>query len=282
MKDPEQAKLLWEYIEQHIDEQIRAEDLAAVYGLSFFRFCHLFTEITGQSVAAFLRRRRLELAAEDILAGDSISDVSRKRGYETMSGFCKAFRKHYGLTPTEFRTTEGGLALITPEIRHFDSFLAVGYCLAPPQGDLDILDTGAYWAGNDFSSVSKEDYARLASEGLGEVGMWMHPDSVSGEFYYFFGPIVSRADFIPGGMEPLKVPAAEYAVFAVPPAATLGGLKANVRRVWKYIFLEWLDLCAYEFDETKIDFEYYTGDGTFVCIPVKRRASAEDTDGEPR
>lgn len=257
------------YIDEHISANITAEELAMVSGYSFHHFCHLFAGMTGQSVAAYLRCRRLELAADDLLEGDPVIDVALNRGYDSPSGFAKAFRKQYGVSPTEYKLMKGGLLVMVPEIKKMASFTAVGYQLAPPKGDFDVIDTGAYWLGQDFTSVSKEDYAKLTVPGHGEVGMWMHPDKVSGELYYFFGPMVKDKSFIPEGMEAVDVPEAEYAVFTVEKASTAEGLQANVRKAWKDAFGNWLEgNKEYAFDEKGMAFEYYIGEETFIYVPV--------------
>ena len=191
------------YIDEHISRGLTAEELARVSGYSFYHFCHLFAIDMGLSVGAYLRRRRLELAAGEILQGGSITEISTKSGFETPSGFSKAFRRHYGMAPTEYKSKKGEIDVMTPEIKYVEGFSAVGYCLAPPEGEFDVLDASAYWLGKDFSSVSRADYAKLTYPGYAEIGAWMHPDQVAGEFYYFFGPQVKEKSFIPDGMVPL-------------------------------------------------------------------------------
>ena len=150
-------------------------------------------------------------------------------------------------------------------------FTVIGYRLTPPKGDFDVIDTGAYWRGNNFSGVSKEDYAKLRIPGHAEIGIWLNPNKVSGDFSYFFGPMVPNRDFIPKGMEPLGIPAAQYAVFPVEKADTLEGLKENVRKMWKYVFNEWLDSCDYDLDEEKVSFEYYLDEGSYLYVPVLKK-----------
>ena len=50
---------------------------------------------------------------------------------------------------------------MTPEIKKMVAFTAVGYTLTPAEGELDILNNGAYWLSEDFKTVSDEDYAKL-------------------------------------------------------------------------------------------------------------------------
>lgn len=271
MRHTETMEDVLRYIDEHISQGLTAEELARVSGYSFYHFCHLFAIDMGLSVGTYLRRRRLELAAGEILQGGSITEISTKSGFETPSGFSKAFRRHYGMAPTEYKSKKGEIDVMTPEIKYVEGFSAVGYCLAPPEGEFDVLDASAYWLGKDFSSVSRADYAKLTYPGYAEIGAWMHPDQVAGEFYYFFGPQVKEKSFILDGMVLLDIPSAEYAVFLVPRGASVEEVGANVRKTWKYIFSEWFDQSEYQFDSAKIDFEYYLGKDAFIYVPVVKK-----------
>ena len=266
------------YIENHSDEKITVGELAALSQYSFYHFCHAFSSYTGVSVAAYLRRQQMERAAKDLLSGKKAVDVAVARGFDTPSGFSKAFRKHYGMSPLEYRKEMADDRFqVTPEIRILPAFTAVGYRLAPPQREFELLDAGAYWLGKDFSFVSKEDYRRLSGPNAVEIGAWIQPGQDTGAFFYFFGPIVKDAVFVPDGLEVLHVEAADYAVFPVPPGnGNMTLLNENVRRMWKYIFGEWLPQNGdYRVDNGKIDFECYQTGKTEIFIPVEMNQRAE-------
>ncbi|MCH1982636.1 AraC family transcriptional regulator [Ruminococcus sp. OA3] len=256
------------YIETKVTEPLPVSALASMFGYSLYHFCHAFKSIYGLSAGAYIRQRRLAHAAIALCKGYSVTYVALTYGFETVSGFNKAFRKQYALTPTEYMIKGGTEAMMTPAIKKLQAFSAIGYCLAPPQGELDVLDNGAYWLGKDFSSVSLEEYQKLTYPGYAEIGAWTHPDAESGELHYFFGPIVKSKDFVPHGMEVLDVPAAEYAVFLVPSAKDIAELNMNIRKMWKDIFSKWLDSSQYKFMDGKLSFEYYCGEKTWVYIPV--------------
>lgn len=79
-------------------------------------------------------------AARDLLSGESSANVATARGFDTLSGFAKAFRKHYGLSPPEYqKELVDERFRIESEFRSLDSFTAVGYRLPPPQGEFNIL-----------------------------------------------------------------------------------------------------------------------------------------------
>ena len=85
---------------------------------------------------------------------------------------------------------------------------------------------------------------------------------------YYFGPIVKSTDYIPEGMEAVEVPAAEYAVFLVPAAKDVAELHANIQKTWKYVYTEWLENSEWKYDESKVNFEYYCGEHTYVYVPI--------------
>ena len=54
------------------------------------------------SPGKYIRLLRLEKAKKDILSGMSITQAGFDNGFETSSGFSKAFRKEYGISAREY------------------------------------------------------------------------------------------------------------------------------------------------------------------------------------
>jgi len=92
------------YIQAHIDEPLNREVLAAVAGFSIPHFHRVFSTYTGESIAGYVRRVRLERAGRKLRMGATdITAVALAAGYETHAAFGKAFKHHFGLSPSEFR-----------------------------------------------------------------------------------------------------------------------------------------------------------------------------------
>lgn len=92
------------HIEAHLGEPLRLDDLARVAHFSPFHFHRIFAAFTGESLAAFIRRLRLERAAQQLLhLDDSVTEIALGAGYETPSAFTRAFATHFGVNPTEYR-----------------------------------------------------------------------------------------------------------------------------------------------------------------------------------
>jgi AraC family transcriptional regulator len=93
-----------QYIRTHINEPLNREMLAAVAGFSVPHFHRVFTAHVGESAVCYVRRLRLERAGRKLRMGAvNITEVALAAGYDTHAAFSKAFKQHFGLSPSEFR-----------------------------------------------------------------------------------------------------------------------------------------------------------------------------------
>lgn len=99
MKYKEAVFLCIEYIEKNIKEELNTEIIAGKIGYSVYHFSRIFKEEMGISLMEYVKERKLLRAAEDIMSGKRILDTAIEYGYQTHSGFTKAFRKKYGFSP---------------------------------------------------------------------------------------------------------------------------------------------------------------------------------------
>ena len=91
-----------EFIEAHIKEELSIKEIATRAGYSVYHFCRIFTAATGRTVMDYIRYRRLSLARMELLKERKIIDVALDYGFETASGFTKAFHKEFGYSPTVY------------------------------------------------------------------------------------------------------------------------------------------------------------------------------------
>ena len=88
------------YLEANITEKLDIEKVAKIALSSTFHFQCMYHMINGITIGEYIRRRRLTLAAQDIISGEKIINVAYKYGYETPEAFTKAFGKMHGISPT--------------------------------------------------------------------------------------------------------------------------------------------------------------------------------------
>ncbi|OLP62211.1 AraC family transcriptional regulator [Xaviernesmea oryzae] len=95
------------HILDNLDRALPVDELAAVSGLSRAHFSRVFAASEGMPPAEFVLAKRLQKATKLLTkAADlSVKDISALCGFDDPNYFAKVFRKHFGASPTEFRTT---------------------------------------------------------------------------------------------------------------------------------------------------------------------------------
>ena len=69
-----------------------------------YHFHRVFKFITEETLNEYVTRRRIEKSASELIHKSiRISEISAKCGFNDSSSFTRAFKKHYGVNPTEFR-----------------------------------------------------------------------------------------------------------------------------------------------------------------------------------
>lgn len=92
-------------IEATLDADVTPAELAAQSGYSLWHFLHLFQQEAGMPLGRYVTRRRLAHALWHMSRGMPITDAALRWGFGSHSGFFRAFRKEYGLSPTEYLRT---------------------------------------------------------------------------------------------------------------------------------------------------------------------------------
>ncbi len=91
-----------DYIEENLQTEITAAELAAMAGFSLFHYYRLFQQATGLPVMQYILRRRLLHGVYAMKQGSSKIDAALLYGFDTYAGFYKAFCREFGATPSEF------------------------------------------------------------------------------------------------------------------------------------------------------------------------------------
>ena len=91
-----------DYIEENLQTEITAAELAEMAGFSMFHYYRLFQQATGMPVMQYILRRRLLHGVYAMKQGSSKIDAALLYGFDTYAGFYKAFCREFGSTPSEF------------------------------------------------------------------------------------------------------------------------------------------------------------------------------------
>ena len=90
------------YIEDNLQTEITAVELADRAGFSLFHYYRLFQQATGLPVMQYILRRRLLHGVYAMKQGSGKTEAALLYGFDTYAGFYKAFCREFGATPSEF------------------------------------------------------------------------------------------------------------------------------------------------------------------------------------
>jgi len=92
------------YIDDHLSEPLEMEELARMSGLSFFHFRRVFKTVTGECIAGYIQRLRLEHIAGLLISTNlTLDELLCQTNYLTKFSLAKAFKKHFGISTSEYR-----------------------------------------------------------------------------------------------------------------------------------------------------------------------------------
>ncbi len=96
-----------DHISANLDKPLPVDELAGVSGLSRAHFSRVFAESEGLPPAEFVLQKRMQRATKLLTnaAFLPVKEVAIMTGFDDANYFSKVFRRVYGASPTEFRTT---------------------------------------------------------------------------------------------------------------------------------------------------------------------------------
>lgn len=215
-------RALW-FVESHFAQAIGLDDIAAAGGLSRSEMSRAFRRLTGVTLSAYLRGRRLTHAAGVLVAGaDSVAQVALACGYGSHEAFARAFRAAFGLTPAALRERASldGLALTGPVRGVADGqapILSYRFVRTPAlrvAGVRERLARGGHAGIPAIWQRFHDEIGALGIKGMVEAyGVLSGIQAGSDGFDYLAAVAVAESAEIPPGLASARLPAGRYAVF---------------------------------------------------------------------
>jgi AraC family transcriptional regulator len=217
----------------HVEERLTDElDVAAIardLGTTEYHLRRMFSSLAGMPLSEYVRRRRMTVAAGEVLGDDDLLSIAVRYGYGSTEAFGRAFRAVHGASPGDVRR-DGGPLRTQPQLRlrltvegnstmdtritERPAFRLVGHSTRVP-----LIHEGVNPHIQAFiASLPAEEHARLKQlsdtepAGLLQVSADVDPDYAEGsELTYLHG--VAVAGEAPEDLDAIEIPAGTWAVF---------------------------------------------------------------------
>ena len=159
------------YINNHLDETLELKTLANEAALSDFHFHRIFKALKGEAIGGYITRLRLEATARLLrYTALTIEEIAFNIGYETPASLSKAFKKQYGISPTEYRTNKDTYIMKKEIINPDLALKAPKIVTLEPKNLIYVALTGAYES-LDYGKAYEQLWAVIKAQKLFTKGI---------------------------------------------------------------------------------------------------------------
>ncbi|MCH1883275.1 AraC family transcriptional regulator [Agrococcus sp. ARC_14] len=241
------------FIDDHLTEEIDVAALTSELGTTEYHLRRMFSSLSGMPLSEYIRRRRMTVAAAEVLTGDAeLLGIAVRYGYGSTEAFGRAFRAVHGVSPGDarraggplrtqpqlrFRLTVEGNSPMDTRIADRPTFRLIGHAARVP-----LIYEGAnphIQAHIAALPVSEHDRLKALSDtepaGLLQVSDDVDPDSTEGsELTYLHGVAITEGTPAPSDLDAIEVPAGTWAVFRIQ-----GAYPAALQTTWAATATDW-------------------------------------------
>lgn len=269
------------YIEEHLMEEIDYEQLARIACCSTYHYQRMFTYMAGISLAEYIRRRKMSLAAVDLQSGNQrIIDVAEKYGYLSPTAFNRAFQAFHGIAPSSvkgegiymksfspivFKIAVKGATEMNYRIETKDAFRIIGVS-APLKKEIEdnFAVVPKMWQDAAVNGTIQKLAGMMDTPPMGLLGVSACNDEEQWKYFIAVSSTKESDEF-----EEYLVPASTWAIFSGT------GTNLSIQELEQRIITEWLPTSGYEYANAP-DIEVYLNpdpqNAQFeVWIPVTKK-----------
>ena len=243
---------LVEFVEGHLTDEIDVAGLAMSLGTTEYHLRRMFSSLAGMPLSEYVRRRRMAVAAADVLEAGELLGIAVRYGYGSTEAFGRAFRSVHGVAPGDvrraggplrtqpqlrFRLTVEGNTTMDARIADRPAFRLIGHSARVP-----LIHHGVNpHIQAHIASLPAAEHIRLKAlsntepAGLLQVSADVDPDYTEGsELTYLHGVAVAEKTPVPGELDAIEVPAGTWAVFKAE-----GEYPAVLQSTWAATATDW-------------------------------------------
>jgi AraC family transcriptional regulator len=239
-------------VEERLTDDLDVAQLAAGLGTTEYHLRRMFSSLAGMPLSEYVRRRRMAVAAADVLGKEDLLSIAVRYGYGSTEAFGRAFRSVHGIglgdvrrdggplrtqPQLRFRLTVEGNITMDARITDRPAFRLVGHAARVP-----LIHEGVNpHIQAHIASLPSTEHERLKGlgdtdpVGLLQVSADVDPDYAEGsELTYLHGVAVTGATHVPDDLDEIEVPAGTWAVFR-----TEGDYPAALQAIWAATATDW-------------------------------------------
>lgn len=268
-----------DYINGYLYSMPSIKELSEVANISEYHFHRIFKTIIGENIGEYINRIRLEDIAQRLRAKEySLQQIAETTGYGTKHALSKAFKKHFGISPSEYCKQPKNIELFFKQAR-------VSYTMVPEIRDIaekqivyiriiDRYGTPESYtkAWHDLRHFAKEN--NLVRADTEYIGLSFDDPTITlPEKCRFYACFTTREKIKPKGPFGVRtISAGQYAVFLHK------GEYQKLIDSYYYIYIKWLPHSSYKLRGTMSFEKYLSNSGgideddllTEIYIPIKK------------
>jgi AraC family transcriptional regulator len=243
---------LVDLVEGHLTDDLDLGSVASGLGTTEYHLRRMFSSLAGMPLSEYIRRRRMTVAAADLLGDGDLLGIAVRYGYGSTEAFGRAFRSVHGVRPGDVRRNGGPLRTqpqirfrltvegnITMDARIVDrpDFRLIGHAIRVPlihegvnphiQAHIASLPAGEH--------VRLKELSDTEPAGLLQVSADVDTDYAEGsELTYLHGVAATDHTPVPDDLDAIEVHGGTWAVFR-----TEGDYPAALQSAWAATATEW-------------------------------------------
>ncbi len=243
---------LVDVVESQLGDDVDVTALARELGTTEYHLRRMFSSLAGMPLSEYVRRRRMTLAAAEVIEGGELLEIAVRHGYGSTEAFGRAFRAVHGVRPADarrhggplrtqpqlrFRLTVEGNDPMHTRIAERPAFRLVGHAARVP-----LIHHGVNLRiQQHIAALPASEHARLKAlsdtepTGLLQVSADVDPDYTEGsELSYLHGVAIGDDSAAPDDLDVIQVPAGTWAVFRID-----GPYPATLQEAWAATATDW-------------------------------------------
>ena len=248
-----------DYLEESLEDKTEVAKAAQIALMSKYHYQRMFHMITGVTVADYIRKRRLTMAAQELASSPiKVVDVALKYGYQTPEAFTKAFNRLHGMNPSDARKQGKylkafprlsvqiqikGVEEMNYQIKEKERFAIMGVekKVSTRDGENFRVIPG-FW--QEVTQDGTCDHLGEMAGSMGVMGVSMDYDEEQETMSYLVAVEKSADGRLPNLTKreviQREIPASTWAVFE-----SVGAMPDAIQNVFQRIFTEWFPATGY-------------------------------------